>query len=112
MAGNFLISKKNVPSAFKKLELQRQWSAISTRGRGPGEPHLKTHARDTSLLPGGGGLGASIPENFGNLEAWKWYFQCSLKKTQPGYGVKRQVLLVLTACTCTPPPQKRKCREG
>ena len=84
MAGNFLISKKNVPSAFKKLELQRQWSAISTRGRGPGEPHLKTHARDTSLLPGvGGGVGWSggiHPRNFGNLEAWKWYFQCSLKK--------------------------------
>ena len=52
MAGNFLISNKNVPSAFKKLELQRHWS----------------------------GLGASIPENSGNLEAWKWYFQCSLKK--------------------------------
>ena len=74
MAGNFLISKKNVPSAFKKLELQRQWSAISTRGRGPGEPHLKTHARDTSLLPGvgggvgWGGLGASIPEI---LEIWR-----------------------------------------
>ena len=52
MAGNFLISNKNVPSVFKKLELQRHWS----------------------------GLGASIPENFGNLEAWKWYFQCSLKE--------------------------------
>ena len=42
-------------------------------------------------------------------------FSMFSEKTQPGYGVKRQVLLVLTACTCTPPPrppQKRKCREG
>ena len=41
-------------------------------------------------------------------------FSMFSKKTQPGYGVKRQVLLVLTACTCTPPPpqKKRKCREG
>ena len=55
-------------------------------GGGLREPHLKTHARDTSLLPGGaggvvwGGLGVSVPEIFGNLEAWKWYFQCSLKR--------------------------------
>lgn len=34
-------------------------------------------------------------------------FSMFSKKTQPGYGVKRQVLLVLTACT-----PKRKCREG
>ena len=33
------------------------------------------------------------------------------KKTQPGYGVKRQVLLVLTACTCTP-PRKKKVQGG
>lgn len=40
-------------------------------------------------------------------------FSMFSKKTQPGYGVKQQVLLVLTACTCTPPPKKkRKCREG
>ena len=103
MAGNFLISNKNVPSAFKKLELQRQWSAISTRGGGLGELHLKTHARDMSLLPGvgGGGMGEMV-------------FSMFSKKTQPGYGVKRQVLLVLTACTCTPPtpPQKKKVQGG
>ena len=43
-------------------------------------------------------------------------FSMFSKRTQPGYGVKRQVLLVLTACTCTPhpppPKKKRKCREG
>ena len=87
MAGNFLISKKNVPSAFKKLELQRQWSAISTRGRGPGGAALENSCQRHEFVAGGGGgvvewggLGASIPEKFGNLEAWKWYFQCSLKK--------------------------------
>lgn len=35
-------------------------------------------------------------------------FSMFSKKTQPGYGVKRQVLLVLTAFTCIPPPQKKE----
>ena len=40
-------------------------------------------------------------------------FSMFSEKTQPGYGVKRQVLLVLTACTCTPPPpQKKKKVQG
>ena len=33
-------------------------------------------------------------------------FSMFSEKTQPGYGVKRQVLLVLAACTCTRPPKK------
>ena len=39
-------------------------------------------------------------------------FSMFSKKTQPGYGVKRQVLLVLTAFTCIPPPQKKKVQGG
>ena len=39
-------------------------------------------------------------------------FSMFSKKTQPGYGVKRQVLLVLTACTCTTPPPPKKESAG
>ena len=55
MAGNFLISNKNVPSAFKKLEFQRQWSAISTRGRGPGGAALENSCQRHEFVAGGGG---------------------------------------------------------
>lgn len=59
MAGNFLISNKNVPSAFKKLELQRQWSAISTRGRGPAGAALENSCERHEFVAGGGGGGWS-----------------------------------------------------
>ena len=111
MAGNFLISNKNVPSAFKKLELQRQWSAISTRGRGPGGAALDNSCQRHEFVArgwGGGWSGGIHPRKFWKSRGLEMVFSMFSKKTQPGYGVKQQVLLVLTACTCTPPPQKKK----
>ena len=87
-------------------------------GGGLREPHLKTHARDTSLLPGGGGgvglgwSGGIRPRNFWKSGGLEMVFSMFSEKTQPGYGVKRQVLLVLTACTCTPPTKKKKVQGG
>ena len=39
-------------------------------------------------------------------------FSMFSKKTQPGYAVIRQVLLVLTACTCTAPAPQKKVQGG
>ena len=73
------------------------------------KPHLKTHAyaRDMSLLLGLQWSGGIHPRKFWKSRGLEMVFSMFSKKTQPGYGVKRQVLLVLTACT-----PKRKCREG
>ena len=60
MAGNFLISN-NVPSARRKLELQRQWSAISTRESGGAA--LENSCQRHEFVGGRGG-GTSSSENF------------------------------------------------
>ena len=72
---------------------------------------------ETRVVAGGGGgvvgwAGGIRPRNFWESGGLGMVFSMFSEKTQPGYGVKQQVLLVLTACTCNPPAPPKKKVQG